>query len=419
MNFQPPSKSLTTRDYIFITGVVILFLAISVGLWVANSSLPNGGGEFLRHWAGGRAFIFGQMDPYSAYVPDVVQNLVYDGKAQSDEDPFILDTPFHLLLLYFPFSLLSDPVTARAIYTLILEWALFVLAILSLRLTGWDAPRWFAVLFFLVCVFNFYSFQAIVDASPALLLGLFYAGILLSLRYDQDELTGALMAFSLYFWEVGLPFIVLIGWLAYKQGRTRVLAGFFMLSFILLAISFLVYSNWIIPYLRAGMNALRWDFGFSIITVLEDLIPSYGRYLAYGVIGLLVFALGFEWNASLYGDERRFYWVACLSIAVAPLLGFRTEFENLAVLIIPLALVFAIVHDRWTRLGSVLTFLLLFIALLVPWALYLFSIPILATISQEVIYLFLPVFTVLGLYWIRWWAIRPPRVWADALTRNK
>ncbi|MFM8367730.1 MAG: hypothetical protein ACKOBD_03125, partial [Chloroflexota bacterium] len=47
---------------------------------------------------------------------------------------------------------------------------------------------------------------------------------------------------------------------------------------------------------------------FSIITVLEDLIPSYGRYLAYGVIGLLVFALGFEWNASLYGDERRFYW---------------------------------------------------------------------------------------------------------------
>jgi hypothetical protein len=167
------------------------------------------------------------------------------------------------------------------------------------------------------------------------------------------------------------------------------------------------------------MNALRWDFGFSIITVLEDLIPSYGRYLAYGVIGLLVFALGFEWNASLYGDERRFYWVACLSIAVAPLLGFRTEFENLAVLIIPLALVFAIVYDRWKRLGSALTFLLLFIVLLVPWALYLFSMPILATISQEVIYLFLPVFTVLGLYWIRWWAIRPPRVWADALTRNK
>jgi len=418
MNFQPPSKSLTTRDYIFITVVVILFIAISAGLWYANASLPNGGGEFLRHWAGGRAFIFERMDPYSGYVPDVVQKLVYDGKAGSGDDPYILDTPFHLLLLYLPFSLLSDPLTARAIYTLILEWALFALAILSLRLTGWEVPRWFAVLFFLFAVVNFYSFQAILDASPVLLLGLFYAGILLALRYEQDELVGALLAVSLYFWEAGLPFLLLIAWLCYKQGRTRVFAGFFMLSFILLAVSFLVYSNWIIPYLRAGMNALRADFGFSIISVLETLIPSVGKYLAWGIIALLVVALGYEWNAALYGDERRFYWVACLSIAAAPLLGFRTEFENLAVLIIPLAFFFAVVYDRWSRIGTALTFLLLLLILLVPWALYLFTSPIFETVSQEIIFLFLPVFTVLGLYWIRWWAIRPPRVWADALTRK-
>ena len=419
MNFQPPSKSLTTRDYIFITVVVILFLAISTGLWFANTSLPNGGGEFLRHWSGSRAFLFEQMDPYSAYVPEVVQKLVYDGKAGNGDDPYILDTPFHLLLFYFPFSLLSDPAIARAIYTLILEWALFALAILSLRLTGWEAPRWFVVLFFLVAVVNFYSFQASVDASPVLLLGLFYAGILLSLRYEQDELTGALMAVSLYFWETGLPFLILIAWLAYKQKRTRVLAGFFMLTFILLAVSFLVYSNWIIPYLRAGMNALRTDFGFSIITVFENLIPSYGEYFAYAVIALLVIALGYEWNASLYGDERRFYWVACLSIAAAPLLGFRTEYENLAILIIPLTFFLATVYDRWSRFGTLLTFLMLLLVLLVPWALYLFSTPVLEDISKEIIFLFLPVFTVLGLYWIRWWAIRPPRVWADSLTRNK
>jgi len=24
-----------------------------------------------------------------------------------------------------------------------------------------------------------------------------------------------------------------------------------------------------------------------------------------------------------------------------------------------------------------------------------------------------PVLTMLGLYWMRWWAIRPPRLWAD------
>ena len=37
----------------------------------------------------------------------------------------------------FPFSLLSDRQIARAIFTLILELALFALALLSLRLTDW------------------------------------------------------------------------------------------------------------------------------------------------------------------------------------------------------------------------------------------------------------------------------------------
>jgi hypothetical protein len=419
MNFQPPSKSLTSRDYLFITLVVILFVAITIGLWFANASLLNGGGEFLRHWAGGRAFIFERIDPYSAYVPDVVQELVYEGKAGTGDDPYILDTPFHLLLLYFPFSLLSDPLLARAIYTLLLEWALFALAVLSLRLTDWSVPPWFAVLYFIFSVLNFYTFQAVFDASPVLLLGLFYAFIFFALRNEQDELVGALLALSLYFWEAGLPFLILVAWRCYRQGRMRVFAGFGMLSFILLAVSFLTYANWFIPYLRAGTNALRADFGFSILSVFGQLFPSFGGYLAWGIILLLVIALGYEWTSALNGDERRFYWAACLSLAAAPLLGFRTEYENLAVLVIPLALVFAIIHDRWNRIGAVLAFLFLMANFFIPWGLYFFPLPGFETISQEIIFLFLPVFTVLGLYWIRWWAIRPPRVWADSLTRSK
>src|SRR5690606_12537867 len=131
------------------------------------------------------------------------------------------------------------------------------LAIFSLRLTDWEAPRYFAVLFFLFCIFNFYTYQAVLAASPVLLLGLLYAGILLALRAEQDEVVGALMAVSMYYWEVGLPFLILVAWRCYKEGRIRVLAGFFMLSFVLLAVSFFMYANWFIPYLRAGMNNLR------------------------------------------------------------------------------------------------------------------------------------------------------------------
>ncbi|MCQ3939039.1 MAG: hypothetical protein DPW18_18625 [Chloroflexi bacterium] len=414
MNFQPPSKSLTRRDYQFIALVSFLFLAVSTGLVFANLSLPRGGGDFLVHWAGARGFLFERVDPYSGEIPARVQQLVYEDSAGAGGEPYILDSPFHLLPFYYPFALLSDPQVARAIYAMLLEWALIGLALLSLRLTGWEAPRWFAVLFFLFCVLNFYTFRAVLEASPVLLLGLIYAGMLLAHQTGQDELLGALMAVSVYYWEVGLPFLLMVAWRSYNEGRVRVLAGFFMLSFVLLAVSFLTYPNWLIPYLRAGMNNLRADFGFSTFASLELILPSYGRILAWAVAVVLVAALGYEWNALQTADDRRFYWTACLALASAPLLGFRTEMEHLAVLVIPLALVFAIIYDRWKRAGAVFTVLLLLIVFGLPWAAYFLALPR----YGEMTFLFLPLFTVIGLYWIRWWALRPPRVWADLASQQ-
>ncbi|MBI3152892.1 MAG: hypothetical protein HYZ21_12210 [Chloroflexi bacterium] len=416
MTFQLPSKSLTPRDYQFIALVTILFLIVSAALVFANLTL-TGGGDFYVHWVASRGFLFERIDPYSAEVPARVQQLVYDDSAKAGDEPYILDTPFHILLLYFPFSLLSDPQLARAIYTLFLELALFALALLSLRLTDWEAPRYFWVLFLLFCIFNFYAFQAILEASPVLLLGLIYAGILLALRNDQDELAGALMAVSLYYWEVGAPFLFLVAWRSYREKRGRVFAGLGMLTVVLLAISILLYPNWFIPYLRAGMNNLRADFGFSTHEIVGHIFPSQSGTAAWIFIGVLVIALGYEWSTAITADFRRFYWAACLSLAAAPLLGFRTEMEHLAVLVIPLALIFAIVHDRWRRFGNSLTILLLLAVFLVPWAIFFFALPRYAGITEEILFLFFPLFTVIGLYWIRWWAIRPPRLWADLANR--
>jgi hypothetical protein len=414
MNFQPPSKSFTARDYQFIFLVAILLIATSTALVFANLSLPKGGGDFLVHWVAARGFLFEQTDPYSGEVPVRVQNLIYDEPLQAGDEVYILDTPFQIVLLYFPFALLADPHLARAIFTLILQLALFGLIYFSLRLTGWETPIWFSVLYFIFCIFNFYSFQAMLSANPVLILGLMYAGMLLAYRNEQDELLGALMAVSLYYWEVGLPFLLLMAYRCYKENRTRVLAGFFMLSFVLLAVSFLIYPNWILPYLRAGMNNLRADFGFSIFTSLQNIFPAYGQTLAWIIIVILVIAFGYEWNRITEADDRKFYWMSCMSLAIAPLLGFRTEMEHLSILIIPLALIFSIIYDRW-KIGAALMILLLLILFAFPWIMYFLN-PI--PFSQEILFLLLPLFTLIGLYWIRWWAIRPPRVWADLTKGN-
>lgn len=416
MTFQPPSKSLSPRDYQFIALVVVVFLVICAALVFANLTL-KGGGDFYVHWVGARAFLFDKIDPYSGEVPARVQRLVYEDSAKAGDEPYILDTPFQILPVYYPFSLLSDPRLARALFTLVLELALFALAILSLRLTDWETPPIFTILFIFFAVFNFYTFQAIYEASPVLILGLLYIGILFTLRAEMDELTGALMAFSLYYWEVGAPFLFLVFLRIYYENRTRVFTGFFMLCFILFFVSFLSYPTWIIPFLRATVNNLRTNFGFNIYTIFIHIWPSQGRIVAWIFISVLVIILGYEWSSARSGDYRRFYWASCLSLAVAPLLGFRTEMEHLAVLVIPLAFIFAIVHDRWHRFGDGLTILLMLVVFALPWMLYLFAVNRFGTIAQEIIFLFLPLSTLIGLYWIRWWAFRPIRILSDLATR--
>ena len=53
----------------------------------------------------------------------------------------------------------------------------------------------------------------------------------------------------------------------------------------------------------------------------------------------------------------------------------------------------------------------------VPWVLFFFALPLFGEITKEIIFLFLPLITVVGLYWIRWWAIRPPRILSDLANR--
>lgn len=411
MTFHPPSKSLTPRDYLFIAFVVILFLVASATLITVNFNL-KGGGDFYVHWVASRGFIFEKIDPYGAEVPARVQGLVYGRAVKAGEEPYILTTPFHLLLFYFPFALFSDPLTARAIYTWLLQLTLIPLALLSLRLTDWEVPLKFGVFFAALGAFNFYSVQAIYEASPVLILGLIYTGILFALRAELDELAGALIAVSLYYWEVGAPFLLLIAFRMYYEKRTRVLNGFLMLLIVSLAVSFLLYSNWVIPFFRATVNNLRAGFGYNMRIILRDMFPAQGTWIAWGIIVVLFVALAYEWSIARGSDFRRFYWAACLSIAAAPLLGFRSEMENLAVLIIPLALIFAIVHDRWQSIADFLTLLLMLFVFLI-WALSLLPFKI----AQDMTFLFMPLFTVVGLYWIRWWAIRPPRIWTDLAPR--
>jgi hypothetical protein len=400
---------------IFASIAGIIMLAGFIGMNIAVARTLGRGGDLLLPWKAARAFLFEKAEPYGGGVADAVQREVYGRNAQPGEKPYILDMPFHILMLYFPLGAFEDGSVARGIDLLVSEACLLALILLSVRLTDWQPRRLFAILLFLLSALSFYSLTALSEGSAAILLGLIYAGTLLALRAGSDELVGALMAISLYRLEIGGPFLLLIGLRVLAQRRWRVLWGLLMTLFIMLAIAFLVYPGWVVPYLRGNLANLDWEFGFSPGKILTEWWPAYGARAGWALTAVLSIALATEWATARAAEFRRFYWAACLTLAITPLLGVRAEIQNLVVLLIPLALIFATGRERW-KAGYWLSGALLALVFATPWVLLLRA-PFDLRLREQIIFLFLPAFTVTGLVWIRWWALRPPRTWLERATQ--
>ncbi|HET9911945.1 MAG TPA: hypothetical protein VFQ13_08655, partial [Anaerolineales bacterium] len=130
------------------------------------------------------------------------------------------------------------------------------------------------------------------------------------------------------------------------------------------------------------------------------------------VFGLVVFV---EWLGSVEGHFRRVVWTASLSLAATPLIGFAIFPSNHVALLLPFVLILALVWERWQRRRGLITFLILFLAMLIPYGLYLRSVYIYDPRVNDLISILAPIAALIGLYWMRWWVIRSPRTWFDQI----
>lgn len=417
-DFQKAPNRLTLRDIGFLILAGIIIVLVLYGMVVANNYLAQflpGGGEFYLLRTGGRSFLFDHIEPYSGSVSERVQEQIYGRSAVLGEDLYILDIPFHIFMLFFPLALIPDAFITRTIWMTLSEIALAGLLVFGFRLIGRRVPIVFLALISIASFASFYMYSTLLDSSLAALLGLAYAGILISLRAGLDEMAGALIAVCAFQWEIGGLFLLLVAAWVFWERRWRVFASAGMVAFVLLVISLLLYPSWILPFLQAAWASFRTSSGHSTYDILVQLWPRFGSLIAYVLTAFLIVTLGYEWRAARKAHFNRLVWVACLTVAAIPLLGYRIEMDQLLPLTFPVMLIIVISRERWQKLGNGIAVLLLLFFFGLPWLLYTrgalleLSLPV-----DDLLYLFWPVFAVIGLYWVRWWMIRPPRTWLDS-----
>src|SRR5512135_1614825 len=248
---KPPVTAREIQMLILIGLVGGAVLGTLVGADIQLSRGLPGGAGFFAPWDGARAFLFRHSSPYGTDIANAAQQAAYGRPAQAGENPYRLAIPFFVLPVYFPFALAADPSTARGIWLFVNQSALVGMAFLSLRLTEWQPSRLFQIGYALLSVFGFYSVAALLDGGPAILLGLLYPSILYAYHTGQDELAGALLVFTLFAWEIGGLFVLLILWKTIYDKRWRVLAGLVMMLVILGIVAFMIYPGWVFPFVAA------------------------------------------------------------------------------------------------------------------------------------------------------------------------
>ncbi len=397
-----------------IVSIIVVALAFSllVGIlfrvnYVVTPQL-SGGDSFRVPWMGARTFLYTENNPYLAESAEGTQIAIYGQPKEEGQYPYRLDTPFYLLLFYFPFALVKDFDQARALWMSFAEISLFVVGFLSIYLTEWKSSRVSLVLFFSALFLSFYGLYPLLEGSGTIFTALILLLSLIAFREKWDEVLGILLLFGTIHLQNGALLLFFILFLIIAARRWRVFSIFAMSFVVVIVITLIIFPDWIIPFAGSLRANLRVGQGLLFSETLQIWRPDDGKMIANIIKWIALLLLFVEWRSARGEDFSRLLWVASLSIVMTPFLDIRMTSAFFPYFFLPLALFLKTIRSRWENAKWGIPVLL--VLLLSSWAVFTQSLH-----AFEMLTFALPLILGICLYWMRWWLIRPPRTWVDQI----
>lgn len=377
----------------------------------------RGGNDFLVYWESTRMFLMDGTNPYGEEVTARTQLQAYGGPAQAGQPTLRMVYPLYSIALFFPFALIPEFALARAIYTTLLEISLLVMLFFSIRLVRWRISPVELILYLALGLFGFHSIQPLLDGNVSILVAMLIAAALLALKNGGDALAGILLALTTVKPNVVILLLAYLFIWSIASGR-RTLATYLSASvFILSLAAMLLMPDWIWQNLIAVVQFPLNDPPATLGAVITNTFPAMGVRISRIMYGVLIGMLVTEWWLNRQAEFRGMLWTALFTLTLSQWIGVPTTPQNFVVLLPATALVFATWEERWRRFGHALTVISVLGLGVGIWALHLSTVSFgPSTTLNPLLYLPLPGFLIITLYWVRWWAIQPPTVWFDFIS---
>lgn len=414
---------LRRRPEILFTGIALLSIGVIVLLYWANYnySVNNpGGSDLLPRWVGTRKFLMEGVSPYSEETTEEIQRVFYGRPARAGEDQVLFVYPFYSIFIFGPFAMIPDFNTARAVWMTVLEVSLILLAAASLALTRWRISPFMLGLLLLFTSLGYYSVRALINANASLLLALIVALAFLAVRWEHDALAGFLFALSTIKPQMVVLLIVFILVWSYSNRRMVLFWSTLGCIALLSAITALLIPNWIWQNLVQIFAYPEYTLPTTPGEIFTVWMPGVGERFGWALTVIVAATLIWEFRRAWRNEEpRAFLWTACLTLVLTQLIGIPTATENYMILLPAVVLVFAAWDEQWGRLGRLLIIASMVVLFFGVWALFLVTLDATGDqpIQAPIMFFPLPLFLVMGLYWVRWWVLRPEQPLMDRWRR--
>jgi hypothetical protein len=403
-----------------VISILIFFLFICTiigliwGIFRLEERNPFGSG-FSIQWNSIRYLVTDDISPYSEINTEKLQGRLTKQFLYVQWGSPKYTSPLFSGIVVFPFALIGNENLAHSFWSSLQLLAFFGVIVLGLRVTGWKTS-WNILFFFLIfSLFSYHVLAAWLDGGLSIWSALFLVLAVFMLQNGRNEASGVFLALALIQpIMVILPVVFVLIWSA--AHKRRILIFWFFITIILLStISLFLVSDWIIQYIRLLYNFSKNFPPGSPDVLFSTLWPGLGKQFGWILSGICAALLIVEWWLALRKDFRWFLWTVCFTIVISQWIGIPTVPVNLFGMIFALILISAMLSERWSRGGQWAAVFLAVILFIWEWTLFYRNTFISNPGMQNNLIIPLPLVLLIGLYWVRWWAVKPRGLLLDGL----
>lgn len=390
----------------------LLMLGLAVGMTMLNFRIQaqfSSYDDFAPRWSAARWWLKTGASPYSQETLDqtkLIQQEYGLSPAEFDQGHFL--EPAYYVYFFLPISFLDFPI-ARAIWMTLLEFAAVISIWLAIDLVGLKIAMLEKLVFSLLILIFPPVAKSILSASPLVLFMLFLVwGSQMGIRKNGTG-AGILLLLCLVIMPESLLVAIFMMALLSSKRDDRFAQIYFLGLLFLLISTWILFPGWIGEWFA---NLIRLYPSVNWVNTplnrLAELLPAGSKIVSIILHVLVAIWLLVEWFGLAGFSDRKMIWKLALTLNLVYFFNLLATGVYLILVFPALFISFKFLIEKWGIVGKIISW----IGYLGIFSIYInrfINEPDLSFREPALIALLLPVVTLLGLQWFRWWATESPR----------